>query len=41
MHAIIAQPGPDMHPDPDAAAQQRADRLARATTEQMETALAF
>jgi hypothetical protein len=41
MHTIIARPGPDANPDPDAAAQQRADRLARATTDQMEMALAF
>jgi hypothetical protein len=41
MHTIIAQSVPDAHPDPDAAAQQRADRLARATTEQMEMALSF
>jgi len=41
MHTIIAQPGPDAHPDPDAAARERADRLARATAEQMEMALAF
>ena len=41
MQAIIAQPGPNAHPGPDAAARQRADRLARATAEQMEAALAF
>src|SRR6266700_2422655 len=41
MHTIFAQPGPDAHPGPDAAAQQRADRLARATAEQMEMALSF
>ena len=36
MHTIIAQPGQDAHPDPDAAERQRADRL-----EQMEAALAY
>ena len=41
MHTIIAQPGQDAHPDPDAAARQRADRLAKATTDQMEMALAY
>ena len=41
MHTIIAQSGQDAHPDLDAAARQRADRLARATAEQMEAALAF
>jgi len=41
MHTIIAQPGQGPHPDPDAAARQRADRLARATAEQMELALSF
>jgi hypothetical protein len=41
MQTIIAQPGQNAHPDPDSAARQRADRLARATSEQMETALAY
>jgi hypothetical protein len=41
MKTIIAQPGQDAHPDPDAAARQRADRLARATADQMEVALAY
>jgi len=41
MHTIIAQPGQDAHPDPDAAARQRADRLAKASSEQMEAALAY
>ncbi len=41
MKTIITQTGPDAHQDPDAAARKRADRLARATTEQMEAALAF
>lgn len=40
MHTIFAQPGPGAHPDPDAAARQRADRLARTTADQMEAALA-
>ena len=41
MQTIIAQPGQDAHPDPDQAARHRADRLARATTDEMETALAY
>jgi hypothetical protein len=41
MSTIIAQPGQQAHPDPDAAARQRRDRLARATVEEMESALAF
>jgi hypothetical protein len=41
MQTIIAQPGPDAHPDPDAAARQRADQLARATADQVEAALAY
>jgi hypothetical protein len=41
MQTIIAQPGPNAHPDPDAAARQRADQLAKATTDQMEMALAY
>ena len=41
MHIIIAQPGQDAHPDPDAAARQRGDRLAKATADQMEAALAY
>jgi hypothetical protein len=40
MHTIIAQPGQDAHPDPDAA-RQCADRLARVTADQMEMALSF
>ena len=36
MSTIIAQPGRQAHPDPDAAARQRRDRLARATVEEME-----
>jgi hypothetical protein len=39
MQTIITQPCPDPHANP--AAQPRADRLARATANQMETALAF
>jgi hypothetical protein len=41
MQTIIAQPGQDAHPDPEAAARQRADQLARATADQMEAALAY
>jgi hypothetical protein len=41
MHTIIAQPGRDAHPDPDSAARQRADQLAKATADQMEAALAY
>ena len=41
MQAIIAQPGRHAHPNPDAAARQRRDRLAKATVDQMESALAF
>ena len=43
MSTIITQPGRSAHPDqhPDAAARQRRDRLARATAEDMESALAF
>jgi hypothetical protein len=45
MSTIIAQPGrpghPEPDPHPDAAARQRRDRLARATAEDMELALAF
>ena len=41
MQSIIAQPGGPAHPNPDAAARQRRDRLARATAGQMESALAF
>jgi hypothetical protein len=36
-----AHPDPHPHPDPDAAARRRRDRLARATAEDMESALAF
>jgi hypothetical protein len=41
MHTIITQPGQDAHPDPDAAARQRADQLAKVSSEQMEAALAY
>ena len=49
MSTIIAQPGRQPHPHrpaqsdlhPDAAARQRRDRLAAATAEDMESALAF
>lgn len=41
MQSIIAQPGRDAHLDPVAVARQCADRLARATTGQMEAALAY
>jgi hypothetical protein len=39
MHPIITQPAQAAHPD--AAARQRADRLAKATVDQMQDALAF
>ena len=41
MQTIIVQPGQPAHPNPDAAARQRRDRLAKATTDQMESALAL
>jgi hypothetical protein len=41
MSTIITHPAQEAHRDRDAAARQRADRLAKATTEQMEAALAF
>ena len=45
MSTIIAQPGRHAHPHPDphpdAVARQRRDRLARASVEDMESALAF
>ena len=41
MQLIMTQPAQTMHADPDAAARQRADRLARATADQMQNALAF
>ena len=41
MQPIITQPGLAAHPNPDQAARQRGDRLARATPEQIENALAY
>jgi len=41
MSSIIAYPAPAVHTDLDAAARRRADRLARATSEEMWTALAY
>jgi hypothetical protein len=43
MSTMIAQTGRQPHPepDPDAAARQRRDRLAKASAEEMESALAF
>ena len=41
MSSMIAYPAPAAHPDLDATARRRADRLARATSEQMQTALAY
>ena len=41
MQTIIAHPVPVTHQVPAADRQLRADRLARATTDQMQTALAF
>jgi len=41
MQTIIAQPGQHADPNPDAAARQRRDRLAKATADQMESALAL
>jgi hypothetical protein len=41
MLSIIARPSPEAHPDRDAAARKRAARLAKATTDQMQAALAF
>jgi len=41
MSTIIARPSPEAHPDRDAAARDRAARLAKATTDQMQAALAF
>jgi hypothetical protein len=43
MTTIITQPGRAAHPEPhpDVAARRRRDRLARATAEDMESALAF
>jgi len=41
MSPIITQPGAPAHVHPDEAARKRRDRLARATAEQAETALAY
>jgi hypothetical protein len=41
MHTIIAHPAREAHPDRDAVARKRADRLAKATTDQMQAALAY
>jgi hypothetical protein len=41
MPTIITHPAGEAHPDRDAAARNRADRLAKATPEQMEIALAY
>jgi hypothetical protein len=41
MHPIIAHPAQEAHPDRDAAARKRADCLAKATTDQMQAALAY
>jgi len=41
MCTIIAHPAQEAHPDRDAAARKRADRLAKATSDQMQDALAY
>ena len=41
MAPIITQPGAPAHAHPDEAARHRRDRLARATAEQAEAALAY
>jgi hypothetical protein len=41
MSPIISQPGASAHAHPDDAARKRRDRLARATAEQSEAALAY
>jgi hypothetical protein len=41
MQPIIIQPAQNAHANLDAVARQRADRLAKATVDQMQTALAF
>jgi hypothetical protein len=41
MSTIIAHPALEAHPDLDAAARKRADRLAKATTDQLQAALAY
>ena len=41
MSTIITHPAQEAHPDRDEAARSRADRLAKATTDQMQAALAY
>jgi hypothetical protein len=41
MSTIITHPAREAHPDLDAAARKRADRLAKATTDQLQAALAY
>jgi hypothetical protein len=41
MPTIITHPAREAHPDLDAAARHRADRLAKATTDQIQAALAY
>jgi hypothetical protein len=41
MSTIITQPAREAHPRLDAAARKRADRLAKATTDQLQAALAY
>jgi hypothetical protein len=41
MSTTMTHPAPEAHPDRDAEARKRADRLAKATTDQMQAALAF
>ena len=41
MHTIITHPAQETHPRLDAAARHRADRLAKATSDQIEAALAY
>ena len=41
MSTIITQPAREAHPDLDAAARHRADRLAKATNDQIQAALAY
>jgi hypothetical protein len=41
MSTIITHPAQEAHPDRDGAARKRADRLAKATADHMEAALAY
>jgi hypothetical protein len=41
MPTIITHPAQEAHPDRDAAARKRADRLAKATIDEMQAALAY